>query len=118
MEWVKFPIQVSVQGWLQRSTLPLDSLVQLIQIMGRTPRQGWRGSDIFGLRDSLTEMAIRSESRSSAIKMINQILTELDINWVKIEDIQVEITDHSGQYACTLTFVDPNQGIVVHQMMI
>jgi len=114
MELIAFPLHVGAQGWLDRSANPEESVVRLFGVMAATPQNGWSGSDLFGLRDTLSELQTKHGARLMAIKQMNQVLLDLEIDWVKVENIEPEPPDQSGRayYQLTLSYKDKGVEVI------
>lgn len=107
MEFVAFPIIVRASGWLNRASSPEESLLRLLKVMVSTSKEGWRGSDAFGSHETLAELPSKQSARQQAIRMINQALQELDIDWVSVDDIRYEPSGKPDtlSYLFTLSYV-------------
>ena len=106
MDFVAFPLRIGQRGSLERSVSPEESVVHLIQIMASTPERGWSGSSEFGLRDTLGGLLSRPGSRLTAIEQLNKALEDLGIDWVRVENIEIEPSNDFGKasYMVTLSF--------------
>lgn len=117
MDLIDFPFVVGVGGRLRHSAGPEDSIAKLLGVMARTPRRGWRGAGSFGLRDALAELQSRHDARLFAIKQMNEALQELEIDWVRVDDIRCEPAEaHRASYVLTLSYA--GKGTETHRLVL
>jgi hypothetical protein len=116
MGFLAFPFSVNRAGRLAQFKSREDSILELLGIMNRTPRLGWPGSAVFGLRDSLEALQSKSDARLSIIRQLNAAFQELEIDWVRAEDIQIEpgSLPHDTSYVVTLFYT--GKGQVTHRL--
>ena len=117
MDLVDFPFVIGAGGRLRHSAGPEDSIVKLLEVMARTPRRGWRGAELFGLRDALVELQSRHDARLAAVKQMNAALQDLEIDWVRVDDIRCEPAEaHRTSYVLTLSYT--GKGTETHQLIL
>lgn len=116
MDFVAFPLRIGASGWLARSGSSEESILQLLKIMASTPQRGWTGSSVFGLRDTLALMRSRHDLRLAAIKQMNQALEELEVDWVRVENIEPEPASEPHQLSYTVTLAYAGKGVEVHRI--
>lgn len=116
MDFIAFPIHTVSKGWLARSNTPEESILQLLKIMVSTPQRGWHGSSVFGMRDTLAPLHSKHGERLTVIKRMNEALEELEINWVRVEDIRLDPSgvSHELSYILTLSYV--GKGTETHRI--
>lgn len=107
MNFIDFPLLVGENGRLAHAAGPEASIIKLLEVMARTPRQGWRGAEAFGLRETLAELRVKYEAHQAAVKQINAVLDDLGIDWVRVDEIKCEPVagDQSVSYLLTLSYV-------------
>jgi hypothetical protein len=118
LDFIAFPVRIGGNGWLVRSRSPGESIAQVLRIMVSTPRDGWRGSAAFGMRDILAALRARHDVQLTAVKQMNQTLEDLGIDWVRVEAIVREpaTTPYHSAYVLTLAFA--GRGSEVHRVEI
>jgi len=91
VNFIGFPVRIAGNGWLRRSPSPEEAVMQVLEIMARTPGDGgWRGVKEFGLRDYMMTMSNRRGLQPEAIQAANRILTDQDIRWLRVDAVERE----------------------------
>ncbi len=89
MGLIALPLRFDESGSLRRVKNTDDAVVQLLEIMWRTPCEGgWYGVDEFGLRDYVLNAATRRGFQSEQIQAANRILRNLGIEWFRIDSVE------------------------------
>jgi len=114
VNFVDCPLLVGEDGRLARAAGPEASIVNLLGVMARTPRRGWRGAESFGLRDALAELQVKYEAGAATVKQINAALEDLGIDWVRVDDIKCEPAA-GGQFSYLLTLSYTGKGTQVEE---
>ena len=88
MDYISFPVRISGDGWMKRCLTPEDTVMQILEIMARTPGNGgWLGVEEFGLRDHMMTIGNRRGLQREAIEAANRILADLAIQWFRVEAV-------------------------------
>ena len=91
MDFIALPLRVGGNGWLRRSAGPEETVIQLLEVMGRTACDGgWHGVKEFGLRDHMLTMGTRRGLQPEAIQAANRILADLGIQWLRVDAVEKE----------------------------
>jgi len=118
MDFVTFPIRIGASGWISRTDGPVESIVHLLGVLADTQQGSWRGSAIFGVRERLLELHQKHSARLIAIKQINETLSDLGIDWVRVEAIDREPSGEYGTSVFIFTLSYPGKGVEVERLEI
>ena len=82
----------------------MSSVVQLLQVMARTPAGSWQACPAFGLRDLFEDNRLRADVVRIAMQRINQSLVDLGLGEFHIVDIVRELSAQrdTDTYALTI----------------
>jgi|SRR5215510_8534790 len=108
MEYLAFPLRIEPSGGLARSSGADENLLRLLRIILLTPDRGWAGFHDFGLRDALPDISFKVSARQAAVKRMNNCLSELAIDWVKVKKIEIDPASDAYEpvYLLTLFYKD------------
>jgi hypothetical protein len=81
-------------------------MLQLLDLMARTPAGSFAGCRSFGVRDYFEDMRQRPDGMHQAAKAINAALEDLGITNFRLEGIAKEAGGNPDVDAYTLTIVD------------
>jgi hypothetical protein len=91
LDFIGFPVRIGSNGWLRRLQPSEDAVIQILELMARTPGEGgWRGIKEFGLRDYMMTIGTRRGLQPEAIQAANRILADLDIRWFRVDSVEKE----------------------------
>jgi hypothetical protein len=91
VDYIVYPLRINGHGWLRRSPNPEDAVMDVLEIMARTPGDGgWRGVQEFGLRDYMMTIGNRRGLQPEAIQAANRVLADLNIDWFRVESVEKE----------------------------
>jgi hypothetical protein len=113
-DFIAFPVRIGQGGWLARSPTPEETVTKLLKIMITTPKKGWRGSSLFGLRELFADLGTKGGLQITAVKQINQALEDLGIEWVRVEKIEVVPPRESSISSYNIVLVYSGKGVEVH----
>jgi hypothetical protein len=88
MSFIAFPLRLE-NSFLKRTGEP-EAVLQLVEMMARTPQGSWPGCRAFGIRDLLEQVRMKPENVRRAVQSINEALTDLGITHYRLEGIQRE----------------------------
>jgi hypothetical protein len=88
MSFVAFPLRLE-NSFLKRTGEP-EAVLQLVELMARTPQGSWAGCRAFGVRDLLEGVRLKPENVRRAAQAINEALTDLGIVHYRLEGIARE----------------------------
>src|SRR5262245_32676164 len=107
MEHIAYPVRVGSNCWLRRSVSLEETVIQLLEIMGRTAGEGgWQGVKEFGLRDYMMSIGNRRGLQPEAIQAANRILADLGIHWFRVDAVEKEESrdPSEGTYRVSVSF--------------
>jgi len=88
MSFIAFPLRLE-NSFLKRTSEP-EAVLQLIELMARTPQGSWPGCRTFGIRDLLEQARAKPENVRRALQAINDTLTDLGITHYRLEGMARE----------------------------
>src|SRR6201999_2093247 len=91
MQVIAFPMRLRENGLLERDSQSA-SLMQLLQVMARTPAGTWAACPEFGLRDLFEDQRLRSDVARLAMERINRVFVDLGLGDFTITEIVREIS--------------------------
>jgi hypothetical protein len=107
MQSLAFPMRLKENGLLHRDSQEA-SLIQLLQIMARTPAGTWAACPEFGLRDLFEDHRLRADVARIAMERTNRVLEDLGLGGFTILEMTREISAHrdTDTYSITIARVD------------
>ena len=91
VQTLAFPMRLENSGLLRRQDR-VQAVLDLLQVMARTPAGSWAGCPSFGLRDLFDSGRLRSDVNSIAMKRINDAFADLHILDFTVIDIVRELS--------------------------
>lgn len=114
MDLIAFPVRITAAGWMRRSLNADESVIQILEIMARTPGEGgWQGVKEFGLRGYMMTMGNRRGLQPEAIQAANRILTDLGVGWFRIDAIEREDGRDPSESFYRVSVLFPGKGTEV-----
>lgn len=104
ISFLAFPLRLD--GAFLRRTQEPQAILQLIELMARTPASSWAGCPSFGVRNFFERMRLQPDGLAQATKAINAALVDLEITRYRLELIAREPGSDPDVDAYTLTLVD------------
>ena len=104
MSFLAFPLKLD-GPFLRRTTAP-QAVLQLLELMARTPAGSWAGVPSFGVRDFFEGMRLRPDGLKEAARAINTSLLELGITHYRLESIVKEPSTKADVDNYILNLVD------------
>jgi hypothetical protein len=111
MDYLAFPLRIDPIGRMARSNGAEESLLRLLKIMLATPARGWPGLQNFGVRDALADLPFKPGLRQETVKRINGSLSELEIDWVEVKMIEIDLSSDVYEPAFIFTLLYKDRGI-------
>ena len=107
MQSLAFPMRLKENGLLHRDSQEA-SLIQLLQIMARTPAGTWEACPEFGLRDLFEDSRLRADVARIAMERTNRVLEDLGLGDFSIAEIVREISPlrDTDTYSITIARAD------------
>lgn len=90
-----FPLRMQENGLLKRQDR-MASVLDLLQVMARTPAGSWAGSSSFGLRDLFDGQERRGDVTRLAMQRINDCFADLGLREFTVTDVAREPNGQSG----------------------
>jgi len=114
LDYITCPVRIGGNGWLKRSPNTEDAVMQVLEIMARTPGDGgWRGVQEFGLRDYMMTIGNRRGLQPEAIQAANRVLADLQIQWFRVEAVEKEDGRDSSEGTYRVSVFFPGKGTEV-----
>jgi hypothetical protein len=113
-DFIAFPVKIGKRGWFARSGTREKSITRLLKIMLTTPKRGWRGSSVFGMRELIADLAAKRSVQITAAKQLNQALEDLGIDWVRVEKIEVVPPRENSVSSYDISLAYPGKGTDIH----
>jgi hypothetical protein len=110
MRAIAFPMRLRENGLLERDSQSA-SLMQLLQVMARTPAGTWAACPGFGLRDLFENQRRRSDIARLAMERINRAFVDLGIADFRVTEIVREISAQRDidTYSITISRAERNE---------
>ena len=90
MQAIAFPLRLRDNGLLRRQDVEA-SVINLIQVMARTPAGSWQGCSNFGLRD-LFEGGRRPDIPEQIADRVNEVFQDLGLSGFSVTEVVREIS--------------------------
>jgi hypothetical protein len=104
MQALAFPMRLQENGLLRRQD-QTASVVELLQVMARTPAGSWQGCPKFGLRDLFEDSRRRADVARLAMQRINEVFGDLGLGSYVVTEVVRELSPQreTDTYAITIS---------------
>ena len=104
MQALAFPLRLQENGLLRRQD-QAASVVELLQVMARTPAGSWAACPQFGLRDLFDDYRRRADVTKIALQRINEVFETLGLESFVVTEIVRELSPQReiDTYAITIS---------------
>ena len=116
ISFLAFPLRLD-GAFLKRTQEP-QAILQLIDLMARTPASSWAGCSSFGVRNYFERMRLAPDGLNQATKAINSALQDLEINRYRVQSIAKEPSGNPDVDNYVLTLVDTSDSSVTFSQRI
>ena len=104
MQSLAFPMRLQESGLLVRDT-QVSALIDLLQVMARTPAGSWAACPEFGLRDLFENQRLRADVARIAMERTNRVLEDLGLGEFTITEVVRELSANRDTDTYSITIV-------------